>query len=295
VTTGVGVGESIARVEALSPDQFQEQFASKGWPVIVTGHHQEARARWSLDYLVLKHPQHEVQVDLYPDGDRNKEWSQQAMPLAEYVAKIRNPENRRIYYLAEQRLNVVLPNVAGEVSAPPFVREHERRHPFGFIGIDTFSSAHYHPAPVEAALMQMVGRKRIALCPARGFRSLHPNAWWQRRYNWAQVRFNQESGQVRPSARGPSPAWVLDEELERYPSARKAPLIECVVEAGEVLFIPQGWFHLAYGLGESISVTYFFKGKWRNAHLPIAVRDTLAKSWVKAKTRLARLGQPRER
>ena len=42
-------------------------------------------------------------------------------------------------------------------------------------------------------------------------------------------------------------------DFERFPLARQAALVDCVVEAGDMLYVPAGWFHQVRSLSFSLS------------------------------------------
>jgi hypothetical protein len=45
-------------------------------------------------------------------------------------------------------------------------------------------------------------------------------------------------------------------DLERYPALRGLPILETIVEPGEFLFIPVGWWHEVRSLEVSISLSF---------------------------------------
>jgi len=51
---------------------------------------------------------------------------------------------------------------------------------------------------------------------------------------------------------------VDDPDFERFPLLQNATAYECVLEPGELLFIPYRWWHHAVGLEKSITVNYNF-------------------------------------
>ena len=59
-------------------------------------------------------------------------------------------------------------------------------------------------------------------------------------------------------------------DYERYPLARQAALIEVLVEAGDMLYVPAGWYHQVRALTFSLS-----SNRWARA-VPLALRDDAA-------------------
>lgn len=56
-------------------------------------------------------------------------------------------------------------------------------------------------------------------------------------------------------------------DFERFPLARQAALIECIVRPGDMLYVPAGWYHQVRSLSFSLSAN-----RWSRA-MPLALRD----------------------
>lgn len=251
--------EPIERLSDLSRERFLDDYVVAGKPVVVTHEPTLLRlAAWDLDYLVDRHPGQIVSVEHCPtDDDLKGGWRRVAMDLASYVALLRSePGQRSRYYLAERPLGETFPRVAGELEVPAIVRGCRIRKTVIFAGIDTFTTAHYHTAPAEALLTQISGKKKLSLYSARQFYRLKPYPWYSSRYNFSRI----------PVCAHRRTSLPVD-----------ATEFTCTLGPGEMLFIPQGWFHVTRGIGESISCTHFFSGSLRTARPMIAVRDLAAK------------------
>ena len=273
----LGNGDEVLRLETLDEQRFKSEFEAKNQPVLVTGDPRlnEASRRWSFEYLVEKHPNCEVECEYYPLGDRNTDWKTVSLLLTDYLAKTRDPQTEKQYYLAERPFRRTFPNVVDELPAPPFLASRQTR-PVVFVGKNCYTSAHYHPAPLEAVLMEITGQKRVVLCPGRHYRAFAPYAWYTNKPNWSTWSFNTDSLDERQERGAPSPFWLAD-DAERFREMAGEHVRECVVEAGQCLYIPQGWFHLVYGVGECISVTHFFDGRWRHAYPRLIARDVITR------------------
>jgi len=176
-------------------------------------------------------------------------------------------------------MNNVLPNIAHEAPPPAFlVVPGVKLDAKVFIGVDTYSAPHYHPSPREAVLMQMTGKKKIILCPLKQYRSLYPYGWLSGRANFSMVKFKSSLENDGYADIENLSSLAAKKERVQYPDIAKVNILECTLNAGEVLFIPQGWFHFAYGIKESISVTYFFKGSWKHAPFLFVVRESLIRN-----------------
>jgi Cupin-like domain len=252
----------VETVDSVTADEFRNRYLRRGKAVVVRNpNFLKTNQYWNLEYLSRKHQDHLVEVEHYPDGVSFNGKTFVQMSLARYVQIARDPAQRARYYLAERALVEILPNVANELRLPEFLDQDIFSNIIAFAGIDTFSNLHYHPAPVEAVLMQVGGRKEVTLFAAKDYRLLYPHPWYSDLFNWSKIHL----------------ASTADLSTA-FPRMRQAPAIKVVLEEGHCLFIPQGWFHSARGLGESISATAFFNGKWRHGYAPMALRDVLART-----------------
>ncbi|WP_036165943.1 cupin-like domain-containing protein [Massilia sp. 9096] len=57
-----------------------------------------------------------------------------------------------------------------------------------------------------------------------------------------------------------SPVDAEAPDFDRYPLARQATLIEVVVQPGEMLYVPAGWYHQVHALEFSLSVNRWARG-----------------------------------
>ena len=274
---------SIPRVDDIDPRQFEKDYVARNLPVIVSRHGKlrEAAARWDFDHVAARHPGHPVAVDHFPDGNysppknRKPALEQLHMTYKEYVSRIRHQDERKKLYLAEQTLREFPPDII-EDAAPPAFLGGKKTYPVIFMGIDTYSHAHYHPVRNEAVLMQMQGFKKLILIAAKDYRQWYPNPRFSWNMNWSGMPMAEDPSTLFNDPDGYQ-AWVRHANQKgAYGDAVDAQTLECVIGPGEILFIPQGWFHLVYGMGESISVTHFFRSSWRHAHPRLALRDGLA-------------------
>ena len=88
---------------------------------------------------------------------------------------------------------------------------------------------HYDFLETHAYLAQIVGRKRCVLFSPDDSAALY-------------------DGAVNPD----------EPEFERFPLFRNATAYECILEPGELLFIPYRWWHHVVALDNSITVNYNF-------------------------------------
>lgn len=49
-------------------------------------------------------------------------------------------------------------------------------------------------------------------------------------------------------------------DLERYPLARQAAIVQCIVQPGDMMYVPAGWFHQVRALSFSLSANRWARG-----------------------------------
>ena len=82
-------------------------------------------------------------------------------------------------------------------------------------------------------LIQLYGRKKVTLIPATQVPHIYNDRW-----------VFSEIG---------NPEEV---DLEKYPEWKNVTPIECILEEGDALFIPIGWWHCVESLDTSISLSF---------------------------------------
>ena len=97
---------------------------------------------------------------------------------------------------------------------------------------------------------QVWGRKRIFLSPPHHDAFLYPN----------------EANAILSG----SPFDPEAPDFERFPLARQATMIECIVEPGDMLYVPAGWYHQVRALTFSLS-----SNRWARA-VPLALHGDMA-------------------
>ncbi|WP_061538601.1 cupin-like domain-containing protein [Collimonas fungivorans] len=244
----------IEEVSTISEADFKRNYINKGKPVIIRHSTEVAQACkfWSMNYLTEKQPEQQVRVASYEDNKLTLfPLEYLKMTMRKFTELVRKDGNHKKYYLAEANLDQTLPISKNEISIPHFIPKNKLLYKLLFIGIDTLTSAHYHFPPLEALLTQVVGEKKVLLYPAAQYKLLYPFPWYSKYSNWSRV-----------------PIDPNDENrlcAKEYPKLKNINEYVVLLGPGESLYIPQGWFHVAQGIGESISVSFFFKGSLFNS------------------------------
>lgn len=232
------LAEAEAKARALKPVTSVERIANpkedeildairEGRPIVATGsiEHWEAR-NWSLADWTEKLQHVPLRVKSTTESDT----------VLDYVKAIRGES------AANYSVGVRLPQEVGKYFAPPFFDSEAYNTPQLWMGAAAGEEpvTALHRDCLTGVLCHLYGRKKFLLFSPDQAELVYPFK-----------RFNaHQPCRVAPSA----------PNLERYPLFAKARPIETVLEPGDVLINPVGWFHEVYALGPVISVSFFLKG-----------------------------------
>ncbi|KHN79971.1 Lysine-specific demethylase 8 [Toxocara canis] len=232
----------IRRIERPSMDEFCG-FIRRGEPVIITG----VVSQWpafevcSFEYFnsVMGHRTVPVEVGSSYASDG---WSQSLMTVTEFMQQfIENESERGVGYLAQHRLFDQVPELLDDIIVPDYCA-------FGEESLDQVdlniwvgpagTVSPLHTDPKSNIFCQVYGRKFLRLVPNSDTAVVYPN----------DEGFLTNTSQV--DAEQP--------DLSRYPLFKSAHVLDCVLLAGECLFIPTAFWHYVKALQPSISVSCWF-------------------------------------
>jgi lysine-specific demethylase 8 len=236
----------VSRVESPSRREFEERFLFPRRPVVISGAMEgwPARERWTNDYLKEKVGARTMRPFKARAG-RNYELTKQTrgksplMKLDEYIdllacGAIADGE----LYAAKVPIKTDLPEIWPDIRFPPFVDEGKYRRVNFWLGPGN-NTTPLHYDSENNFLAQLRGRKQVILCPPREIARLYPVPVGHVRNYASQV--NMESPDLTQF-----PDWA---DVDRA-------LIE--LTPGDILFIPVYWWHAVWGIGQNMSINYWW-------------------------------------
>lgn len=210
---------------------------SKGQPLIITDLPLATNhPNWSLEQLETKYGEVPLRV-------RSAE---QRETVAEFIARVR-ATGSVAHNIIEGHTKAYtegcsLPEAMRQDFVPTYFTKDDYIEPqiwLGSVPVNVPASSLHHD-PLDGFLYQIIGRKKLTLYAPNQAPHLYP----MKAYNNYQ------------------PCWVSPEkpDFKTYPEFSKAKGIEVVLQPGELLIQPAGWFHAVYCLDSpTFSVSYFYR------------------------------------
>jgi hypothetical protein len=225
-----GIDEFVARyVASCRPVVFTD--AARDWP---------AMQRWSPQDLKDRFGRHEVEIQAErsadPKYEENKLALRRSVRLSDFVDQVVAGGATNDYYLTANnemlRRPEFAPLIADIGSLPPLFDRAAltSKCSFWFGPAGTVTPLHHDT--LMLCHTQVVGRKR--------WRFVSP-LQWDKVYNHSGVF---------------SPVDVDRPDFARHPAFREARVLEVIVEPGETVFLPLGWWHQVASLDVSLSFSY---------------------------------------
>ena len=237
---------AIVRKHKLPADAFLREHYSASEPVIITGMLDDcvARTRWNLDDFAARFAERVVEVQFGRDQDDKYEMNSIAhkrkMPFGEYVELVRNAGTTNDFYMTannDSQNRQALQELWDDVPLLPEYLNGSKGGYFWFGPAGTLTP--FHHDLTNNFMAQIIGRKRIKLIAPYELGSL---------YNHRHCFTDVDGRNI---------------DLQRFPLMEGVPILECVLEPGEILFLPVGWWHMVEGLETSVTIA-FTNFKWDN-------------------------------
>ncbi len=219
--------KSVEKVTGLNPQSFFEAYAQNEKPVVLKdfAHDWPALKKWTPKYFIEKYGDNEVQVFNGNFSRPGKTYMGKAttMKFSKYLESILvSGQDLRMFLY-----NIVskAPELKDDVSLPPLMKGFSKRFLFMFFGPKgAVTQIHYDIDMSHVFHTAIVGRKRFVLFPQSESKKLYRHPFTIRSY-----------------------VDVDNPDLQKYPMLKEAEGYEVILEPGETLFIPSGfWHHVVY-------------------------------------------------
>lgn len=239
----------IHPLKCISLANFTSKFVNQSQPVILKNSMPSHSICWdNKDDLIKIFSDRTFPVTIYQmDQYTPSLMTKKEMTFSEYLKKSRCKEEK--HYISDVPIykRRFKPSTLGFLgnycNIPPLFDKKIHLVTSFFYGYDSFSKMHYHHE-AEAILCQVRGRKKVVLYnPLRDFYKLYPYPFFSPFLTWSKIDMSD-------------PKRI---NHQQFPKLSQASPLEVTLESGDSLYIPPFWWHVVYGLKESISITHFWK------------------------------------
>lgn len=231
--------DGIPRRHKLSGDDFLREFYRTNRPVIITGmlDHYAARSKWNLDYFKEHFADRMVEVQFGREADPQYELNSIAhkkqIAFGDYVDMVRSCGSSNDFYMTannDARNRDSLKELWNDVGTlPEYLDEDPERRGFFWFG-PAGTITPFHHDLTNNFMAQIMGRKRVRLISPCEL---------PRVYNHRHC-FTEVDGR--------------NIDVKRFPAMADVPVLDCVLEPGEILFLPVGWWHFVEALDISVTL-----------------------------------------
>ncbi len=230
----------VDRRGRLTHREFLADYLRPLKPVIVTGAIDgwPATTRWTLDFFASRYGSRTVAID------------GRSLRFSDFIDLVeRSTPTRPAPYFRNILIEDWAPELMADIDPlPPYTRPNWLDSPFfperrSLTSIELyiggagarFPVLHYDNLHTHAFLMQLSGAKEYVFYPPEAAAYLYPRAG-------SETNKSAIDDIERP-------------DLERFPLFTRATAARCRLEAGEMLFVPSGWWHTARIVTPSITVS----------------------------------------
>ncbi len=237
----------LDRLNHPSTSKFRSQYEHKRKPVIISdGFDCPALKKWSLDYFEKKYSDKQVRLDYYI-FDEEQQWDSCELMLPEALELIRsNKDTTKKYHLMQKSIPEEFSELLSEVTLPEYAHKSNQHITNLWIGeAGTISPAHYDFS--DNFLTQIVGRKRVRLFAPTETQYIYPHTLDDKLLETA-------------SAVHISKVQDTDHlDTKRHPNIDRVCCYEGILNPGDILYMPSGWWHEIKSLDVAISVNFWWK------------------------------------
>jgi len=265
--------QPIDKVDAIGPEDFKNGYYFPKKPLVISGLARQwpAFQKWNWDYFksIVGHTKVGVYNNIKSDAYTPVNKADDYMRFGEYVDLVRKgPAQWRIFLfnLFEHAPQMITDFVWPDELMNGFVK----RYPMLFVGGQgSITHMHFDLDLSHILHTQFVGRKRVLLFPFNEQHKLYRKPWEPLSLVNFEKYFDPNNNKL---------------DAAKYPAVRLAKGYEVILEHGDTLFMPAGyWHHMEYldsGFAMSLrAMQSDVKGKLKGAWYLLGMRniDTLMK------------------
>ncbi|XP_076931499.1 lysine-specific demethylase JMJ30-like [Bidens hawaiensis] len=231
----------VSKRSALSLEGFMRDYFLSGSPVLLSDCMTQwpARTKWNnLNYLKKVAGYRTVPVEVGKNYLCN-DWKQEMLTFSDFLERIQSNGPDVPTYLAQHPLFDQIQELRNDILIPDycFAGGTEMKSVNAWFGpAGTVTPLHHDPH--HNILAQVVGKKYVRLYPASVSEELYPHT----------ESMLKNSSQVDLDNIDPN----------EFPKIQDLEFMDCILEEGDMLYIPPKWWHYVRSLTTSLSVSFWW-------------------------------------
>jgi ribosomal protein L16 Arg81 hydroxylase len=232
---------TIERRNKVTKEEFLEKYYATNTPLILTDMMSDWQAmkEWCPNFLKEKYGKAEVEVQVDRNTDSNYEINSQKhkkiVCFDEYIDRVVGGGSTNDFYMVANNQTLEreeFKSLLDDIVMPEFLDRQDTKQKVFFWFGPSGTVTPLHHDPMNLIMAHIYGRKR--------WRLIDPK--------YTPLLYNHIGVFSKVDLEKP--------DLDRYPLFKEVPVIETVLEAGEIIFVPVGWWHQVKGLDVSIALSF---------------------------------------
>ncbi len=231
----------VERRHKLSRDEFLRDYYTTNRPVVITGMMDDwpAMRKWNLDFFRDRFGDREIEVQMGRNAGANYEIEREKfikkIKMSQFIEMIRSSSGTNDFYLTANNNSsnkTALPELWDDIiQIPEYLDGSDRLGGFFWMGPPGTITPFHHDL-TNNFMAQVIGRKRVKIAPS----------WDMPLMNNDYHVFCRVDGRVASA--------------NPRPSSDEPQILECMLSAGEILFLPIGCLHFVEGVETSVTVSF---------------------------------------
>lgn len=230
----------IEQIKNLDANTFKKKYFGGKQPVLIKGFANEwaAKKNWNLDYFLNLEGDREILLlsdNFIQDDNRYTKAS-----FKEYIQRLKDSESSQKEfkdYLTTLNIFEYYPHLKGDIDFSLFEGQTKTNEVTAWIGpAGTISG--FHADTADNMYAQIKGKKMFIICSTDFNRQMYPSD---------KHIFEAVASKVD----------INNFDAERFPRFNEIEFTKVILEPGDVLYLPQRWWHYVQSLDSSISISNF--------------------------------------
>uniref|UniRef100_A0A0N4ZE53 JmjC domain-containing protein n=1 Tax=Parastrongyloides trichosuri TaxID=131310 RepID=A0A0N4ZE53_PARTI len=237
---------TIPTIMIEEEEKFITEYFNKSKPVIIKGYVNkwDGYNKWNHKYFYINHGYRNIPVE-YGKSYTSEDYYSKVESFCDYLDK-----KTFNGYLAQHDIFHQIPILRKDVMITSLIFSDTTVNSFDDVDMNIFlgKSSSYSPLHQDPRcnfFCQVYGKKFVRLAS-------------NKKYDKENELYCYDSTTTHPNS---SRVNVFDIDYNKYPSMKNVIFEDYLMEAGDCLFIPRGYFHSMYGITNSISLSQWFGEK----------------------------------